>query len=189
MSHSSKEIVIIYYSFWVKIKICWCTYLHRFSLVGPGNIVRLLAPDLGILLSSLFVLRLCNKLTRPAPQVNLHENGIPATEAEVKARWRWSFMLHVQLNHPDCSSGLSGRWSLCNRVWGGKWHGRILLWQLRGDHGASSVGPAPVCPEADNVCSRTQTAAFSNHEHSRESGGDFPSGSGRYTISQSKGSR
>eukprot|EP00066_Takifugu_rubripes_P026302 XP_011615568.1 PREDICTED: piezo-type mechanosensitive ion channel component 2-like [Takifugu rubripes] len=54
----------------------------RFSLVGPGNIVRLLAPDLGILLSSLFVLRLCNKLTRPAPQVNLHENGIPRTEAE-----------------------------------------------------------------------------------------------------------
>lgn len=61
--------------------------VHRFSLVDPGNIVRLLAPDLCVLFSSIFVLKLCNKLTRPAPQVNLHENGIPPTEAGVKVRW------------------------------------------------------------------------------------------------------
>ncbi|CAG03237.1 unnamed protein product [Tetraodon nigroviridis] len=54
----------------------------RFSLVDPGNIVRLLAPDLGILCSSIFVLRLCNKLTHPPPQVNQHENGILPMEAE-----------------------------------------------------------------------------------------------------------
>lgn len=73
----------------IKPAIC----VHRFSLVDPGNIVRLLAPDLGIFFSSLFVLRLCNKLTRPAPQVNLHENGILPIEAEVKARL--PLLLHI----------------------------------------------------------------------------------------------
>ncbi|XP_008287485.1 piezo-type mechanosensitive ion channel component 2 [Stegastes partitus] len=54
----------------------------RFSSVDAGNIVRLLAPDVGVVVSSLFVLRLCKKLLRPAPQVNLHENGIPPTDPE-----------------------------------------------------------------------------------------------------------
>nr|XP_049608911.1 piezo-type mechanosensitive ion channel component 2 isoform X1 [Syngnathus scovelli] len=54
----------------------------RFSSVDPGNIVRLLAPDLGLLVSTLFILRLCKKLLRAAPQVNLHENGIPPSDSE-----------------------------------------------------------------------------------------------------------
>ncbi|KAM7404453.1 hypothetical protein PAMP_011798 [Pampus punctatissimus] len=54
----------------------------RFSLVDPGNIVRLLAPDLGLFFSSLFILRLCKKLLHPLPHVNLHENGIPPPAPE-----------------------------------------------------------------------------------------------------------
>ncbi|XP_034393255.1 piezo-type mechanosensitive ion channel component 2 [Cyclopterus lumpus] len=54
----------------------------RFSSVDPGNIVRLLAPDVGLLFSSLFVLRLCKKLLRPVPQVSMHENGVPPPDAE-----------------------------------------------------------------------------------------------------------
>lgn len=117
----------LYYLFFFMVQgQTWCcTCVHRFSLVDPGNIVRLLAPDLAILFSSLFVLRLCNKLTHPAPQVNLHENGIPLTVVEVNAHY--SFILNVQSYHPDCSSGLSGGRNIWNRVWGWKWHGRILL--------------------------------------------------------------
>ncbi|TKS77326.1 Piezo-type mechanosensitive ion channel component 2 [Collichthys lucidus] len=54
----------------------------RFSSVDAGNIVRLLAPDIFILFSSIFVLRLCRKLLRPVPQVNIHENGIPPPDPE-----------------------------------------------------------------------------------------------------------
>ncbi|XP_047463265.1 piezo-type mechanosensitive ion channel component 2 [Mugil cephalus] len=54
----------------------------RFSSVDAGNIVRLLAPDIGLFLSSLFVLRLCRKLLRPPPQVSLHENGIRPPDPE-----------------------------------------------------------------------------------------------------------
>ncbi|XP_077465770.1 piezo-type mechanosensitive ion channel component 2 [Stigmatopora argus] len=54
----------------------------RFSSVDPGNIARLLAPDIGLLLSTLFILRLFRKLLRAAPQVNLHENGIPPSHSE-----------------------------------------------------------------------------------------------------------
>ncbi|KAK5863316.1 hypothetical protein PBY51_000354 [Eleginops maclovinus] len=54
----------------------------RFSSVDAGNIVRLLAPDLGLLFSSLFILRLCRKLLRALPQVSLHENGIPPSNPE-----------------------------------------------------------------------------------------------------------
>ncbi|KAL6119927.1 uncharacterized protein ACO6RY_04388 [Pungitius sinensis] len=54
----------------------------RFSSVDPGNTVRLLAPDVGLLFSSLFVLRLCKKLLRPLPQVSLHENGITPSDPE-----------------------------------------------------------------------------------------------------------
>lgn len=57
--------------------------------------MRLLAPDLGILFSSLFLLRLCNKLTHPAPQVNLHENGIPPTVVEVNT--------HITPSYCKCS--------------------------------------------------------------------------------------
>ncbi|CAJ1085575.1 piezo-type mechanosensitive ion channel component 2 [Xyrichtys novacula] len=54
----------------------------RFSSVDPGNVVRLLAPDLGLLFSSLFILRLCKKLLRPVPQVSIHENGIQSSDPE-----------------------------------------------------------------------------------------------------------
>ncbi|XP_053705319.1 piezo-type mechanosensitive ion channel component 2 [Synchiropus splendidus] len=54
----------------------------RFKLVDPGNIVRLLAPDLGLFIASLFIIRLCKKLLRAAPPVNLHENGIPPSDPE-----------------------------------------------------------------------------------------------------------
>ncbi|XP_014846584.1 PREDICTED: piezo-type mechanosensitive ion channel component 2-like isoform X1 [Poecilia mexicana] len=54
----------------------------RFSSVDTADIVRLLAPDIGLCLSVLFLLRLCRKLLRPAPQVNLHENGIPSLPSE-----------------------------------------------------------------------------------------------------------
>ncbi|XP_071331067.1 piezo-type mechanosensitive ion channel component 2 [Trachinotus anak] len=54
----------------------------RFSSVDPGNIVRLLAPDVGIFFSSLFILRICKKRLRLIPQVSLHENGIPQSDPE-----------------------------------------------------------------------------------------------------------
>uniref|UniRef100_A0AAV2LVL5 Piezo TM1-24 domain-containing protein n=1 Tax=Knipowitschia caucasica TaxID=637954 RepID=A0AAV2LVL5_KNICA len=47
----------------------------RFSQVGAADVVRYLAPDLGLLVSSLFVLRLLKKLLRPVP-MSLHDNGI-----------------------------------------------------------------------------------------------------------------
>uniref|UniRef100_A0A669DDP7 Uncharacterized protein n=1 Tax=Oreochromis niloticus TaxID=8128 RepID=A0A669DDP7_ORENI len=47
---------------------------------------RLLLPDVGLLVSTLFILRLCRKLLRPVPQVNLHENGIPPSEPQVTTR-------------------------------------------------------------------------------------------------------
>lgn len=58
-------------------------YVSRFSSVDAGNVVRLLAPDIVLLSSSLFILRLCKRLLRRVPQVNLHENGIPASDPEV----------------------------------------------------------------------------------------------------------
>ncbi|KAM6930104.1 piezo-type mechanosensitive ion channel component 2 [Lycodopsis pacificus] len=54
----------------------------RFSSVDAGNVVRLLAPDVGLLFSSLFVMRLCKKLLRHVPQVTLHENGVPPPDPE-----------------------------------------------------------------------------------------------------------
>uniref|UniRef100_UPI0037E7B47C piezo-type mechanosensitive ion channel component 2 n=1 Tax=Semicossyphus pulcher TaxID=241346 RepID=UPI0037E7B47C len=54
----------------------------RFSSVDPGNVVRLLAPDVGLLFSTSFILRLCKKLLRPLPQVSLHENGIQPSDPE-----------------------------------------------------------------------------------------------------------
>lgn len=45
--------------------------------------MRLLFPDVGLFFSTLFVLRLCKKLLRPVPQINLHENGIPPSDTEV----------------------------------------------------------------------------------------------------------
>ncbi|TNN60308.1 Piezo-type mechanosensitive ion channel component 2 [Liparis tanakae] len=53
----------------------------RFSSVDPGNILRLLAPDVCLLFSSLFVLRLCKKCLRPIHKVNVHENGVPPSDA------------------------------------------------------------------------------------------------------------
>lgn len=58
-------------------------YVSRFSSVDAGNVVRLLAPDIVLLFSSLFILRLCKRLLRRVPQVNPHENGIPASDPEV----------------------------------------------------------------------------------------------------------
>lgn len=47
--------------------------------------MRLLAPDVGLSFSVLFILRLCKKRLRPAPHVSLHENGIPPSIPEVTA--------------------------------------------------------------------------------------------------------
>lgn len=66
--------------------------------------MRLLAPDLGLLFSSLFVLRLCKKLLHPVPQVSLHENGIQPPEAEVNVSTLLWFQpciplsIHVYIN-------------------------------------------------------------------------------------------
>ncbi|CAB1329419.1 unnamed protein product [Coregonus sp. 'balchen'] len=54
----------------------------RFSLVDAGDILRLLAPDLGLFLSGLFILCLVRKLLRPAPQLNVHENCIKPSDPE-----------------------------------------------------------------------------------------------------------
>lgn len=48
--------------------------------------MRYLAPDFVLLIASIFILRLCIKLLRPTPQVNLHENGIPPSDPEVPRR-------------------------------------------------------------------------------------------------------
>ncbi|CAL8369473.1 unnamed protein product [Lota lota] len=65
----------------------WDVFLYhlgivRFSTVDPGNIVRLLAPDFGLFVASLFVLRLLKKLLRTAPQISLHDNGIHTSDPE-----------------------------------------------------------------------------------------------------------
>ncbi|XP_064877148.1 piezo-type mechanosensitive ion channel component 2-like [Oncorhynchus nerka] len=54
----------------------------RFSLVDAGNTLRLLAPDLGLFLSGLFILCLVRKLLCPAPQLNVHENCIKPSDPE-----------------------------------------------------------------------------------------------------------
>ncbi|XP_040009105.1 piezo-type mechanosensitive ion channel component 2 [Xiphias gladius] len=57
----------------------------RFSSVDPGNLVRLLAPDIGLIFSSLFILRLCKNLLQPVHQVSLHEYGVtPSNPEEVE---------------------------------------------------------------------------------------------------------
>uniref|UniRef100_A0A665UH78 Uncharacterized protein n=1 Tax=Echeneis naucrates TaxID=173247 RepID=A0A665UH78_ECHNA len=48
-----------------------------------GNVVRLLAPDVGLIFSSFFILRFCKKRLRQVAQVSLHENGIPPSDPEV----------------------------------------------------------------------------------------------------------
>ncbi|KAM6977730.1 piezo-type mechanosensitive ion channel component 2 [Aplochiton taeniatus] len=50
----------------------------RFSVVDPGNVVRLLAPDLGLFFSSLLLLRLSLKLLRSVPQISVHDNCVMA---------------------------------------------------------------------------------------------------------------
>ncbi|KAJ8367722.1 hypothetical protein AAFF_G00311200 [Aldrovandia affinis] len=54
----------------------------RFSAVDPGNIVRLLAPDLALFLCSLLIYRLCKKLLRPRAPVATHENCIMTSDSE-----------------------------------------------------------------------------------------------------------
>ncbi|KAJ8015813.1 hypothetical protein DPEC_G00000250 [Dallia pectoralis] len=55
---------------------------ERFSLVDAGNIIRLLAPDLGLFLSGLFILRLVRKLLHTVPQINIHDNCIVPSDPE-----------------------------------------------------------------------------------------------------------
>ncbi|XP_028841723.1 piezo-type mechanosensitive ion channel component 2 [Denticeps clupeoides] len=67
----------------------WETVLYhlgivRFSNVDAGNVVRHLAPDFGLFLSLLFILRLCRKLLRP--QVHLNENCITPSDQEVTSQ-------------------------------------------------------------------------------------------------------
>ncbi|XP_036388553.1 piezo-type mechanosensitive ion channel component 2 [Megalops cyprinoides] len=54
----------------------------RFSAVDPWNIARLLAPDLGVFLLSLFIYRLCRKLLRPPVHVAAHENCVMPSDPE-----------------------------------------------------------------------------------------------------------
>ncbi|KAL2101975.1 hypothetical protein ACEWY4_003736 [Coilia grayii] len=56
----------------------------RFSDVDVGNILRLLAPDLGVSLCGLFIWRLCRKLLRPPVVLSLHENCITASDMETE---------------------------------------------------------------------------------------------------------
>lgn len=65
----------------------------RFSLVDAGNTLRLLAPDLGLFLSALFILRLIRKLLRPTPQLN--QNCIAPSDPEV-CTWPISTASFVQ---------------------------------------------------------------------------------------------
>ena len=67
----------------------------RFSLVDAGNTLRLLAPDLGLFLSGLFILCLVRKLLCPAPQLNVHENCIKHSDPEVST-WPISSATFVQ---------------------------------------------------------------------------------------------
>ncbi|KAK0137757.1 Piezo-type mechanosensitive ion channel component 2 [Merluccius polli] len=65
----------------------WDVFLYhlgivRFSAVDPGNIMRLLAPDFGLFVASIFILRLLKKLLRPVPQISLHDNGILPSDPE-----------------------------------------------------------------------------------------------------------
>lgn len=61
--------------------------------MDAGNIVRLLAPDLGLFLSGLFILRLVRKLLRPKPQ--LKQNCIAPSDPEV-CTWPISSASFVQ---------------------------------------------------------------------------------------------
>ncbi|KAJ8332691.1 hypothetical protein SKAU_G00424800 [Synaphobranchus kaupii] len=54
----------------------------RFSAVDAGNIVRMLAPELGLVPSSLFIYRLCRRLLRPQVQVAPHDNCITASDPQ-----------------------------------------------------------------------------------------------------------
>ncbi|XP_036961535.1 piezo-type mechanosensitive ion channel component 2 [Acanthopagrus latus] len=76
----------------------------RFSSVDAGNIVRLLAPDIVLLFSSLFILRLCRKLLRRVPQVNLNENGIPAPAPEEVETSETSETESEEESDTECSS-------------------------------------------------------------------------------------
>ncbi|KAF7646949.1 hypothetical protein LDENG_00179980 [Lucifuga dentata] len=55
----------------------------RFKMVDAGNIVRLLAPDICLFISSLFVLKIFNNLLRHIPRVALHDNCITPSDPEV----------------------------------------------------------------------------------------------------------
>ncbi|XP_066558966.1 piezo-type mechanosensitive ion channel component 2 [Amia ocellicauda] len=54
----------------------------RFSAVDGGNIVRLLAPDLGLFLAGLLIYRLCRKLLRPQIPIAAHDNCILRSDTE-----------------------------------------------------------------------------------------------------------
>ncbi|MBN3325162.1 PIEZ2 protein, partial [Atractosteus spatula] len=65
----------------------WETVLYhigiiRFSVVDAANVVRHLAPDLGLFLAALLIHRLCKKLLRPLAPVAVHDNCIPPPDNE-----------------------------------------------------------------------------------------------------------
>ncbi|KAK3566022.1 hypothetical protein QTP86_024184, partial [Hemibagrus guttatus] len=53
----------------------------RFSDADVGNIIRLLVPDLGLFLASMFIRNLCNKLLRPPSNLQ-EQNSIQRSETE-----------------------------------------------------------------------------------------------------------
>ncbi|XP_064156489.1 piezo-type mechanosensitive ion channel component 2 isoform X4 [Anguilla rostrata] len=65
--------------------VFYCLGVVRFSAVDAGNIARLLAPDIGLFLSSLFIYRLCRRLLRPQVQAvpqNCIANSDPEQDLE-----------------------------------------------------------------------------------------------------------
>ncbi|XP_076122839.1 piezo-type mechanosensitive ion channel component 2 [Alosa pseudoharengus] len=65
----------------------WETVLYhlgivRFSDVDPGNIVRLLAPDFGLLVSGLFIWRMCRRVLLQPVVLSVHENCIMPSDPE-----------------------------------------------------------------------------------------------------------
>uniref|UniRef100_W5MGR7 Uncharacterized protein n=1 Tax=Lepisosteus oculatus TaxID=7918 RepID=W5MGR7_LEPOC len=65
----------------------WETVLYhigiiRFSVVDAANVVRHLAPDLGLFLAALLIHRLCKKLLRPPAPLAIHDNCVPPPDHE-----------------------------------------------------------------------------------------------------------
>uniref|UniRef100_A0A8C5N3M8 Piezo-type mechanosensitive ion channel component n=1 Tax=Gouania willdenowi TaxID=441366 RepID=A0A8C5N3M8_GOUWI len=99
--------------------------------VDAGNIVRLLAPDVCLLLCSMFILRLCKKLLRPVPQVSLQKNGILSPDPKVAALLsphfaQWS----VMWRHHSISMLIFSSLCVCMAIFSGGHLLALYLYQL-----------------------------------------------------------